>query len=113
MKLGDRTMRIRTVNLIRGVTGVLVMLAALKFTVRVAGQSTAPTPEQISSAAKLLDEVKAGIARFADVQAAQADGYQRRHPIATAAGGRRTSIIRPTLATAGSSIPPGPKRWST
>lgn len=73
-------MRIRTVNLMRGATGVLVMLAALTFTVRVAGQSTVPTPEQKASAAKLLDEVKAGVVRFADLEAAQAEGYQQTTP---------------------------------
>ena len=68
------------VKLTRVATGVLVLLAALTFTVRVAGQSPAPTPEQTASAGKLLEEVKTGIARFADPQAAQAEGYQQTTP---------------------------------
>lgn len=42
--------------------------------------TAAPRPEQKALAARLLSDVKAGIARFADVQVAQADGYRQTTP---------------------------------
>ncbi len=70
----------KTGRLTRVATGIFVTLAALTFVVSVAGQSTGPTPEQKANAAKLLEDVKTGIARFADLQAAQTEGYQQTTP---------------------------------
>jgi hypothetical protein len=41
---------------------------------------TAATPEQKAAAARLLQEVKAGIARFDDFKIAEAEGYRRSTP---------------------------------
>ncbi len=42
--------------------------------------SVPATPEQQANAARLFEDVKAGIARFADLRAAQAEGYQQSAP---------------------------------
>jgi len=44
------------------------------------GGQPAATPEQQAGAAKLLADVKAGIARYAKVSAAQADGFRQNAP---------------------------------
>lgn len=71
---------------------LLVGLSVVTFAAVVSGQdghgssghsganTAAATPEQKAAAARLLSDVKTGIARFADVQVAQADGYRQTTP---------------------------------
>ena len=61
-------------------SALLAAVSALTFVAGVAGQDPPPTAEHKAIAAKLLEEVKAGIARFADPQAAQTEGYRQTTP---------------------------------
>lgn len=69
---------------------LLAGLSVVTFAAAVSGQGSpghdhgsaagAATPEQKAMAARLLEDVKAGIARFADLNIAQADGYRQTTP---------------------------------
>ncbi len=69
---------------------VLVGLSVMTFAAATSGQGSpghdhgsaagAATSEQKAIAARLLEDVRAGIARFADLRVAQADGYRQTTP---------------------------------